>query len=150
MCTKTSFGHSENIMQRISSLAIFMICTLQPIYALESVSELEWNSRVILVRAIGESGEVLNDFKKLDYEILDRDIYWFVFTGSSIETNYKGELQDNFYRVTLNNYFTNAETNVVLIGKDGGIKQKGKHLDLQGLFDLIDTMPMRQLEMRKN
>ncbi|MBT8125549.1 MAG: DUF4174 domain-containing protein, partial [Gammaproteobacteria bacterium] len=104
----------------------------------------------ILVRAIGESGEDLKALKKLDYEILDRDIYWFVFTDSSIETNYKGELQDNFYRVTLNNYFTDTETNVVLIGKDGGIKQKGKHLDLQGLFDLIDTMPMRQLEMRKN
>lgn len=137
-------------MQRISFLALIMMCAYQPIYALESLSELEWNSRVILVRAIGESGEVLNALKKLDYEILDRDIYWFIFTGSSIETNYKGGLQENFYRDTLNNYFTDTETNVVLIGKDGGIKQEGKHLDLQGLFDLIDTMPMRQLEMRKN
>ena len=87
--------------------------------------------------------------RKHDYEIQDRDIYWFVFIEKNIETNYKSEIKDNFLRETLKTYFSNTETNVVLIGKDGGIKKKLKHLDLQVIFDLIDRMPMRKMEMRE-
>ena len=136
-------------MSRISFLIIFIVFAHQLAYALESIRELVWNSRIILVRATAESEELLNTLKKLDHEIQDRDIYWFVFSGKSIETNYQGDLLEKFYSDTLNKYFTNIETNVVLIGKDGDIKRKAENLDLQSLFDLIDTMPMRQLEMRQ-
>ena len=135
-------------MQRILFLVILTIFAYQPVYALENINELEWSSRIILVRVPEDSQEVLNALKKLNYEIQDRDIYWFVFTGKSIETNYEGKIKENFYRDTLDTYFSDSETNVILIGKDGGIKQKGKYLDLQGIFDLIDTMPMRQMEIR--
>ena len=137
-------------IQRISFLVLFTICTFQPINALENINELEWSSRIILIRAFGESNEVLNAVRRLDNEIKDRNIYWFVFIEKNIETNYKGEIQMKFHRDTLKAYFSDAETNVVLVGKDSGIKQKSKHLDLQDIFDLIDTMPMRQLEMREN
>jgi len=37
---------------------------------------------------------------------------------------------------------------VILIGKDGGIKMVREHrAELQEIFDLIDSMPMRQQEM---
>lgn len=138
------------LMQRILFLLLSAICVYQPVYALESINELEWSSRIILVRVPEESQEVLNALKKLNYEIQDRDIYWFVFIKESIETNYEGKIKENFYRNTLDTYFSDSEINVILIGKDGGIKQKGKYLDLHGIFDLIDTMPMRQMEMRKS
>jgi hypothetical protein len=137
-------------MQRHSFLILFIICVFQPINALERINELEWNSRIILIHALGESEEVLKTLRKLDYEIHDRDIYWFVFIEENIETNYKGDIQENFHRDILKTYFSDTETNVVLIGKDGDIKQKLKHLNLQGIFDLIDTMPMRQMEMRES
>lgn len=39
---------------------------------------------------------------------------------------------------------------VMLIGKDGGVKQREAHLvTAQSLFDLIDSMPMRQDEKRR-
>ncbi|WP_202405758.1 MULTISPECIES: DUF4174 domain-containing protein [Halomonadaceae] len=40
------------------------------------------------------------------------------------------------------------DVSVVLIGKDGGVKQRSRGLDVAGIFSLIDTMPMRQREMR--
>jgi len=40
------------------------------------------------------------------------------------------------------------EVSVVLIGKDGGIKQRSQGLDVAGIFALIDTMPMRKREKR--
>jgi hypothetical protein len=51
------------------------------------------------------------------------------------------KLRDRF-RVR-SGYFT-----VILIGKDGGVKMIGEdQVKLQEIFDLIDTMPMRQHEM---
>ena len=39
---------------------------------------------------------------------------------------------------------------VILIGKDGGVKMKTDSLPgLSEIFDLIDSMPMRQLEMQQ-
>mgnify|MGYP000181591071 CR=1 FL=1 len=38
---------------------------------------------------------------------------------------------------------------VVLVGKDGGVKLVAhRDADLQSIFNLIDSMPMRQQEMR--
>ncbi|MGD8701149.1 MAG: DUF4174 domain-containing protein [Desulfosarcina sp.] len=40
---------------------------------------------------------------------------------------------------------------VVLVGKDGGVKLVARRdVDLQSIFNLIDSMPMRQQEMRDN
>ncbi len=136
-------------MKRISLLVVLFICIIYPINALERIDQFKWNARIILFRATGGIEEVLNRLRNVEYEIQDRGIYWFLFAGSHLETNYKGEIQENFYKETLQNYFNHAENNMILIGKDGNIKKISKNLDLQSIFDLIDTMPMRQLEMRQ-
>lgn len=42
-----------------------------------------------------------------------------------------------------------VETAILLVGKDGGIKlRRNGVLEPRDLFGLIDTMPMRQREMR--
>ena len=39
---------------------------------------------------------------------------------------------------------------LILIGKDGGVKLRRENgADLQDIFDLIDGMPMRKAEMRR-
>jgi hypothetical protein len=39
---------------------------------------------------------------------------------------------------------------LILVGKDGGIKLKrSDQVDLREVFELIDSMPMRQNEMRQ-
>ena len=43
----------------------------------------------------------------------------------------------------------NEDFAVLLIGKDGGVKQTSRSVpDLDQMFALIDGMPMRQMEMR--
>jgi hypothetical protein len=150
MLPKTMSTSGSLSMQRLSFLLLFVICVFHPIHALENIKELEWGFRIILVRAFGESQDVVKTFRKFDNEIDSRDIYWFLFNEDNIETNYKAEIQENFHRDTLKKYFSNKETNVVLLGKDGQIKQKSKCLDLQSILDLIDTMPMRKMEMRES
>ena len=47
--------------------------------------------------------------------------------------------------------FQGREIQLLLIGKDGGMKtrQSGANLDLERVFELIDSMPMRQAEMQR-
>ena len=40
--------------------------------------------------------------------------------------------------------------NIMLIGKDGGVKMEGPNVTLQAMFDKIDTMPMRRREMTRD
>ena len=37
---------------------------------------------------------------------------------------------------------------IILIGKDGGTKMEKTEFDLNYIFNLIDSMPMRQREMK--
>ena len=134
-------------MPKIFILILVLIVVNQKAYALENISELKWNNRIILVRLIDESREYLNTLNSFKDDIQERDIYWFLFSDDKIETNYQGSLEDKFYNLMLEKYFKDTKTNVVLIGKDGCIKQNNGYLDLKELFDLIDSMPMRQLEM---
>lgn len=135
---------------RIFFLIILIISSIQLVSALENIGELEWNYRIILVRVTDGHKDVLLQLANQDDEIRERNIYWFVFSNNSVKTNYQGNIQEKFYSSMINNYFINTEENVLLIGKDGEIKQKEKSLDLQSIFTLIDTMPMRQFEMKRN
>ena len=134
-------------MPKTFILILVLIVVNQMVYALENISELKWNNRIILARSIDESRELLNTLNNFKDDIQERDIYWFLFSDDKVETNYQGSLKDKFYNLMLEKYFKDTKTNVVLIGKDGGIKQNNGYLDLKELFDLIDSMPMRQLEM---
>ena len=72
--------------------------------------------------------------KENECEVLNRDLLHFHFsndgkTGNLTTTN------DQSFRI-------------LLIGKDGGIKYESKRsVSLIQLFELIDSMPMRQDEM---
>ncbi|MFK7816852.1 MAG: hypothetical protein AB8B92_11015 [Gammaproteobacteria bacterium] len=61
---------------------------------------MEWNHRIILVHATGDSEEILRVFEMQDDDIQDRDIYWFIFLGESLKTNYQGELKEKFFSAT--------------------------------------------------
>ena len=53
---------------------------------------------------------------------------------------------------SIRNHFAipSDEYSLILVGKDGGIKLKRKdQVDLKEVFELIDSMPMRQNEMRQ-
>ena len=118
--------------------------------ALESLNQLRWKNRILLVR--DEPNCDKNHAAKLttqEVEIDDRDLIWFIFCDHNITTNYTGLLSDNFASDINNTRFNQDNQSVILIGKDGGTKQSTNKLDLNSLFQLIDSMPMRQIEMRQ-
>ena len=113
-----------------------------------NLESFKWKNRIILVKE--NDDKALNRLRDAADEIKERDIIWFVLKENKIETNFDGEKSENFVEFLENEYFKKFDANVFLIGKDGGVKSKGEKLDLKNYFGQIDSMPMRQREMREN
>ena len=143
-------------MKCLVIVLVFMMTVSDNINAsdkkLVSIDSLRWKYRVILVSArdIFASNALSNLEERAD-DIEERDIAWFVIGNDALHTNYNGILDENLREQLLESYFTpeKSDPTVLLIGKDGQIKSRSPDLDLEATFGLIDQMPMRQQEARR-
>lgn len=115
---------------------------------LDDLTPLEWQNRIILVFS-PETEEVQSQLQQAKVGIDDRDIVWFVINGNETRTNYPGQVSHQF-AANIDKQFSPLGEPVILIGKDGGVKESGDLLSLESLFDEIDSMPMRIREMQEN
>ncbi|TLU61823.1 DUF4174 domain-containing protein [Thalassotalea litorea] len=139
-----------------SVLGLFIFWLMAPFSFLHAeelndIGQLQWQSRVLLMQGSDEakqsfSQSLENDAKQLS----DRHIYWFIFQSDQVETNYPGEVSDNFKNSIKAEYFGNTGDGdvIILIGKDGSPKLFTSELDLKQLYETIDAMPMRQQEIQ--
>ena len=142
------------LLLRICLLCLIVVSSNTSIAqdSLESLKQFQWSNRIVLVRLNSEreqNSELLANFDLYEFEIEDRDIYWFVLDDELSHSNYPGEISDQFATYLLATYFQNTTVNSVLIGKDGGVKDRSAELNLPELFVLIDGMPMRRAEMQR-
>ena len=98
-----------------------------------------WKNRIILTFADNEDHADLIKLKvemnENNCEILNRDLLHFHFSNDGKIGN-----------LTITN---DHSFRILLIGKDGGIKyESNRSVSLIQLFELIDSMPMRQNEMQ--
>ena len=117
--------------------------------SLESLDQLRWQHRIILVSQPESCDEDISNLRSSVAEVLDRDILWFAFCAGGVATNFSGTLGEGFTQRVQQKYFDGDQPIAVLIGKDGGVKNQASSLDLIALNQQIDTMPMRQREMRE-
>ena len=79
----------------------------------------------------------------------ERDIVWFVVTGETVDSNL-AEMTADMAQSVRDKLTADANgASVILIGKDGGVKDRSRELDLDDIFSRIDRMPMRRREMRE-
>jgi hypothetical protein len=84
-------------------------------------------------------------------EVDDRDLIVFEVPAQGTARMNDSTL-DRKEADSIRNHFaiTGDEFSLILVGKDGGIKLKRMdQVDLREVFELIDSMPMRQNEMRQ-
>jgi hypothetical protein len=141
-------------MQNLVSLSLFLCLLLPPSLsiaqaAVDNLDSFQWNNRIVLIKTDAQTDSVLDSVREATPEIFDRDILWFVFSNTVTHTNYPNELAGSFVDNIVARYFDNNDTGVVLIGKDGGVKNRSIELNLSEIFGLIDGMPMRRAEMTK-
>jgi hypothetical protein len=114
------------------------------------LNDYQWENRLILVQAGLETEGVVGTLRDAHAEIDDRDIIWFVNTGSGLASNQatvSGGVEQDVNELLAK---VRSEDRVLLIGKDGGFKSRESSLNLDAIFRRIDAMPMRLREMRTN
>jgi len=121
------------------------------------LSDYQWKNRLVLIFAptaeTDSYQQLISQIEKDQAKLIDRDIkvFHFLEEGGSyvgdqkINANNADEIRQE-YRIQ------QGETTVVLIGKDGAEKERqiGTEINLESLYTLIDSMPMRRREMREN
>ena len=100
---------------------------------LDEVTQLVWKNRVILIWSDQNDSDYERSLKNYDDEIKDRDILWFIFNDTGVATNYDGTLSSEFISRTKQKYPI-GRGRVLLIGKDGTIKDRDNTLQLNSLF----------------
>lgn len=130
------------------ALSLFMIASAEAT-TVDSLSDLQWKKRIILVANPEQKSDIINTLNRFHDDIEERDIAWFVVVGDNLESNMT-DLGPALSQAVHDRLVTATDQQqVVLIGKDGGIKDRSSQLNLERLFAMIDSMPMRIREMRE-
>ena len=128
----------KNIISVILLLSFMAIMIPIEIQGIE-LNQYLWKNRIILTFADNEDHPDLIklkvEMKENNCEILSRDLLHFHFSNDGKTGNLTTKDDQSF--------------RILLIGKDGGIKhESNRFVSLIQLFELIDSMPMRQDEMQ--
>ncbi|MFY7669589.1 DUF4174 domain-containing protein [Tenacibaculum sp. MEBiC06402] len=125
------------------------------------LSEYKWKNRLVLIITNGNSNlrkQQLNEFQSRLKEFEERKLIFFEIQPKryrKIPLKIKTKEQDNWF-YTAQPYekhkSKNTDFKVLLIGLDGGIKKQktNKILTQEQLFTIIDGMPMRRRELKRN
>ena len=120
---------------------------------LENLSDLKWKYRILIISDAQNEiylKEKMNNISKYGQEIIDRDLIIFFENNENIYYNstlVSKTLKESIISLT-SQY--QIDRKMILIGKDGGVKRVFSSSDqILYVFDLIDTMPMRKIEMRR-
>lgn len=130
-----------------------MFAELSHAQALASLDALRWERRVLLVFVDGETDvqeDVLDALEASADGLAERDVTWFVFADDApVATTHGGPVAPRL-AADLRREFAPIDRplDVLLIGKDGGLKQRASRLNVASLFTSIDRMPMRRREMQ--
>lgn len=114
-----------------------------------------WKNRLLLVFAPSEHDARYRDLKRELREhgdaILERDLLVFHVLENGVSRLGPSPIDAQSAALLRDRFSVNpGQFLVVLIGKDGGEKlRRGGELDITEIFSLIDSMPMRQREIRE-
>ena len=133
-----NLSKNEIIFSGILLLSLMAIMIPKELQGIE-LNQYLWKNRIILTFADDEDHPDLKklkvEMKENNCEILNRDLLHIHFSNDG-KTGKLTIKNDQSFRI-------------LLIGKDGGIKyESNQYVSLIQLFELIDSMPMRQDEMQ--
>jgi hypothetical protein len=116
----------------------------------DEISDLRWEYRIVL--GVVENQDILTNsieaWEDNKVEVKDRKIVCFITDGQHHYTSYQHPLDENIWKEVAR-MMDESNESFALIGLDGGVKARYEKLDVSEIFSLIDTMPMRQQEIRR-
>ncbi len=136
-------------MTRLLVALIFVLVSSQ-VFAMNSLSDLTWKKRVIIVFADADDQRLERQVKLLTdqrAELEERDLVVVSVINDEASITFGNEAKPDAAALRDEADVKKGSFQVVLVGKDGGIKLRSETVvpDVE-LFDVIDRMPMRQAE----
>ncbi len=126
-----------------------------PLLFSQDLKNHRWEDRVILIFGDTPTHPTVqtqvNALNAKPAELIDRNLLIYQIYQQEGQRPKGKRLATNELKAFRKKFNIEAGTfAVLLIGKDGGVKmKKTTAVDPQLIFDLIDSMPMRQAEMRR-
>ncbi|GAB2876504.1 DUF4174 domain-containing protein [Microbulbifer echini] len=117
---------------------------------INNLNNFQWKNRILLLANPPKTPDTLQTLLKLGPQFAERKLLWFLFVNGKIETNYPGEITIDFSKNIREKYLRGNGEQVVLIGKDGGVKYRSVTFSPVEIFQRIDRMPMRRQERQDN
>lgn len=147
-------------MMRIFLSVVFMIIpAIAMAQTKESIkaqpSDFQWENRILIVIAESESDSLyrvqMQEFKGEENGFDERDLITFTVFRNGKSRLDDSVLNESSAAAILERYGSGSTGfRCLLIGKDGGVKlEKDSPVVVKDVFGLIDSMPMRQREMRQ-
>lgn len=136
-------------MTRLLVALIFILVSSQ-VFAMNSLSDLTWKKRVIIVFADAGDKQLERQVKILTeqrLELEERDLVVISVISGEASTAFGNAAKPDAAALRDEAGVKKGSFKVILVGKDGGIKLRSDTVvpDVE-LFDVIDRMPMRQAE----
>lgn len=121
----------------------------------QDLKDHQWKDRLVLVLADNKDKQnfqkQLAELQKDREALKERKLVIYQILPDKFTTGFKPESWKNNSELYHKYKTNNQDFQVLLIGLDGSIKlEQSAVLSLKKLFSTIDSMPMRQSEMRQN
>ena len=119
------------------------------------LSQYQWKNRLLFVFAPDRSHPMYDALHRSlaaqAAEVHDRDLLVFEILETASSGSNEADVQSAAAQSLREKFDVDRATfTVILIGKDGGVKLKREEdTKLKDIFSLIDSMPMRQEEIRQ-
>jgi hypothetical protein len=140
----------------LTVIVIASIFTSQPATTMDvDITHLQWKKRLLLVFAADNAQSnfqgLANEISSRQADVDDRDLVVFEILESGTSRMNRSRIEPQKAASIRKQFGIEPdEFTVILVGKDGGIKLKrNDQVRLEEIFQLIDSMPMRQDEIRQ-
>lgn len=143
------------IRAAISLCVVFLMTQLTPVAEASNLAELRWQQRLIVVFAVEDSQDntqLMRWVTSNRCRLTDRDVLVLsIDSGAADDLTAQNVSLDDDSIAALHQrrQYPNAAFEMLLIGKDGGVKAHATNVDeLDTFIERIDGMPMRQSEAK--
>ena len=133
---------------RLSVFLLLLICAVSTAHAEGPLARYQWSHRLVLVydpAGMQELEAALAEFKA---ELIDRDILVLPLHGDLDHDRVVNLSQTDRDALRRRYQIDSGQTAYLLIGKDGGLKERAPKPAWKAFFAAVDQMPMRRQELR--
>ncbi len=139
-------------MQYLNNIWLLAVILISTTTMAQNLDAYKWENRILLLKVSDfSSGELKEQLKTLQHhpeELRNRDILIFIVTDDAVLDTLKRKTVLKSRQI-IEAYGLKDFQGLILIGKDGGVKMKERFVVRpKAIFSLIDSMPMRQAEMK--